>query len=48
MVYPERKCDGIKYENSDGNMEGFYVVTFDDVTFGLCDSKMLGVVDFLK
>ena len=46
--YIEQKCDVIKEDNFDGNLEGFPVGTFDDATFGLSDSTMLGVADSFK
>ena len=48
MGPPERKCDGIRVDNSDGNSEDFPVGLTVGVTFDLIDSTMLGRADCSK
>ena len=43
MLSPEQNYYFIKEDKSDGNTEGLPIGAFDDVIFGLFDSKMLGV-----
>ena len=45
MGSPEQTFYGIIEDKSYGNKEGFPVETFDYVTFGLFDSKILVVAD---
>ena len=46
VISIERKCDGIKEDNFDGNTEGFPVGASDYGLLGLLDSKMIGVTDY--
>ena len=46
MISIERKCDGIKEDNFDGNTEGFPVGASEYGSLGLLDSKMIGGTDY--
>ena len=43
--YPEKKWNGIKEENSDGETEAFLVGIYDNTTLFLFDIKILGDSD---
>ena len=46
--YLDSIYDIISIDNSDGNIEGFTVGTYDNARLGKFNSKMLGVVDNSK
>ena len=48
MGYPERKFDGIRLDNPDGNSKVFSFGTTEGGTLGLIDNTMLGVADYSK